>query len=573
VLRSARQVHLWLRDEGIVLPAKSRQSAALGVVWKLPAYNAVHNILTNPIYAGAYAFGRTGSQVSVVEGRKHIRRGVRRAIAEWDVLLKDQHEGYITWDEFERNQHFIADNATGMGRTIARGAVRQREVLLAGLLRCGHCGRKLQVHYSGRLGSYTCYGARMNHGTARCISFGNRSADAAVCTEVLRVLAPLGMDAAVKVLDTQTSETSATERQLKLALTQAQYEVAYARRQYDAVDPANRLVAGELERRWNEALAAVHRIEGEIAAAAGRKRPPLGEIECKQLMALGADLARAWTPPAATAVTRKRILRTALYEIVVKREGPVIDLVLHWQGGDHTALQLKLTLNAAGRHHSRHPEVTITLVRELARLMPDAEIARLLNRRGKSDPRPVSPPPCGACRCVQPRQRRSSRHRACAMRCQRSKQCICMSGWQDALHLSISPCLAAKPSATRTGPFRPRRALRMPPVVRRSEIMKQLAFLFERQHRTSGKNILEQAMGTDLIDESTFDIRIRSPDQQHTKSIVRGSITECKGAWRDPVDGATNLFITQWRRPDQSSVQDGIAGGQRLRYGPFPAAA
>ena len=131
-LRSARQVHFWLREEGIVLPAKSRRSEAPGVVWKLPAYNAVHNILTNPIYAGAYAFGRTGSQVSVVEGRKHIRRGVRRPIAEWDVLLKDQHEGYITWDEFERNQRLIADNATGMGRTIARGAVRQGEVLLAG---------------------------------------------------------------------------------------------------------------------------------------------------------------------------------------------------------------------------------------------------------------------------------------------------------------------------------------------------------------------------------------------------------------------------------------------------------
>ena len=146
----------------------------------MPAYNAVHNILTNPIYAGAYAFGRTGSQVSVVEGRKHIRRGVRRPIAEWDVLLKEQHEGYITWDEFELNQRLIADNATGMGRTIARGAVHQGEVLLAGLLRCGHCGRKLQVHYSGKLGRYNCYGARMNHGTARCISLGNRSADAAV---------------------------------------------------------------------------------------------------------------------------------------------------------------------------------------------------------------------------------------------------------------------------------------------------------------------------------------------------------------------------------------------------------
>jgi DNA invertase Pin-like site-specific DNA recombinase len=382
-LRSVRQVHVWLREEGIVLPVKSRRSEALGVVWRLPAYNTVHNVLTNPIYAGAYAFGRTRSTVSVVEGRKCIRRGVRRPIAEWDVLIKDHHEGYISWDAFERNQRIIADNASGMGSAIAKGAVRQGEVLLAGLLRCGHCGRKLQVHYSGKIGRYNCYGAHLNHGTARCISIGARSTDAAISAEVLRLLAPLGMEAAVKALQTQANTMSATERQLELALAQARYEAAHARRQYDAVDPANRLVAGELERRWNEALAAVSRIEGEIAAVAARKPPPLGEQERQHLIALGGDLARAWSHPAATAATRKRILRAALHEIVVRKEGAIIDLVLHWQGGDHTALQLKLRLNAAGRHHPRVPEDTISLVRELARLMPDAQIARLLNRSGK----------------------------------------------------------------------------------------------------------------------------------------------------------------------------------------------
>jgi DNA invertase Pin-like site-specific DNA recombinase len=383
-LRSVRQVHVWLREEGIVLPVKSRQAEAMGVVWRLPAYNTVHNILTNPIYAGAYAFGRTRSTVSVVEGRKHVRRGVRRPIAEWDVLIKDHHQGYIDWEEFERNQRIIADNATGMGSAIAKGAIRQGEVLLAGLLRCGHCGRKLQVHYSGRNGRYNCYGAHLNHGTARCISIGARSTDAAVSAEVLRLLAPLGVEAAVKALDAQAYTMSATERQLELALAQARYEAAHARRQYDAVDPANRLVAGELERRWNEALAAVNRIEGEITAVAARKPRPLGETERQQLIALGSDLARAWSHPAATAATRKRILRTALREIVVRKEGDIIDLVLHWQGGDHTALQLKLRLNAAGRHHPRVPEDTISLIRELARLMPDARIARLLNRSGKA---------------------------------------------------------------------------------------------------------------------------------------------------------------------------------------------
>ena len=381
--QSARQVHIWLRDEGIELPVKSRNAEARGIIWRLPAYNIVHNILTNPIYAGACAFGRTTSRVSVENGRKRVRRGVHRPMTEWDVLIKDHHEAYITWDEFERNQSVIANNATGKGSATVKGAVRRGELLLPGLLRCGHCGRKLHVSYSGKLGRYNCYGARTNHGTARCISISGLSIDAAVSTEVLRHLKPLGVDAAVKAIEGQTSETSAAQRQLELSLQQARYEAAHARRQYDAVDPANRLVAGELERRWNEALQAVNKLEGEIAAIVARKPPPLGERERQLLIQLGADLELAWSHPAATAATRKRILRAALSEIVVRKEGSVIDLILHWQGGDHTALQLKLRLNAAGRQHWPVPEDTTSLVRELARLMPDRQIARLLNRCGK----------------------------------------------------------------------------------------------------------------------------------------------------------------------------------------------
>jgi hypothetical protein len=342
----------------------------------------VHRILTNPIYAGAYAFGRTTSKISVEQGYKRVRRGVHRPMAEWDVLIKDHHEPYITWDEFERNQRVIANNATGKGSAMAKGAVRRGELVLPGLLRCGHCGRKLHVSYSGKLGRYSCYGARTNHGTARCISISGLSIDAAVSAEVLRILQPLGIDAAVRAINAQTHETSAAQRQLELSLQQARYEAAHARRQYDAVDPANRLVAGELERRWNEALQTVRKIEVEIAAIVAAK-PPLGEQERQQLMQLGADLVLAWSHPAATAATRKRILRTALNEIVVRKEGAVINMVLHWRGGDHTALQVKLRFNAAGRHHWPSPEDTIALVRELARLMPDRQIARLLNRSGK----------------------------------------------------------------------------------------------------------------------------------------------------------------------------------------------
>jgi hypothetical protein len=237
------------------------------------------------------------------------------------------------------------------------------------------------VGYGGKAGRYYCQGALVNHGTERCISFGGLRADHAVGSEVLRVLKPLGINAAVKALEAQTSETSAAQRQLDMALQQARFSAAYARRQYDAVDPDNRLVASELERRWNAALQVVHRLEGEIAALEARKPAPVGEKERRLLMQLGADLELAWSHPAATAATRKRILRAALHEIVARIEGGFIEMVLHWQGGDHTAL--KLRMNGVGKHRWTVPEDTLSLIRELARLMPDQQIARLLNRAGK----------------------------------------------------------------------------------------------------------------------------------------------------------------------------------------------
>jgi len=380
-LQSARQVHVWFRQEGLTLPAVLHGPGERRIEWKAPVYNTIYHILTNPIYAGAYAFGRSASKVTIENGRKRIVRGFRVEREDWQVLIRDHHEGYISWDEFERNQRLIGDNANGKSWA-SRGSVRRGEALLAGLFRCGHCGRKLHVHYSGKIGRYSCYGARANHGAARCISISGLSIDAAISKEVLRVLKPLGIEAALRAIEAQSSTTSAAERQLELSLQQARYEAAHARRQYDAVDPANRLVAGELERRWNEALQAVARVEGELAALIARRPPPLGEPERQQLMALGADLERAWLHPAATAGTRKRIIRAALTEIVVRRDGAIIHAVLHWQGGDHTELHVKQRLNAAGRYNPRVPDDTIALVRELARLMPDQQIARLLNRTG-----------------------------------------------------------------------------------------------------------------------------------------------------------------------------------------------
>jgi excisionase family DNA binding protein len=381
--RSVRQVHLWLRQEEIRLPAVEQGPAGPRIIWKLPVYNTVLHLLTNPIYAGAYAFGRTCSRVSMREGRKRVVRGYRRAQSDWEVLIPDHHEGYISWEEFERNQRLIADNANSKG-LMARGSVRRGDALLAGLLRCGHCGRRLHVSYSGTAGycvRYHCRGAHLNHGTERCIAFGGLRVDAAVSAELLRVLAPLGIEAALHAIDARAADNSEVHRQAELALTQARYEAGLARRQYDAVDPDNRLVASELERRWNDRLVQVHRIEEQLAALVTAKVAMPSAEERTRMMALGADVEVLWHHPGASVETRKHILRTAIVEIVAKIVGDTIDLVIHWQGGDHT--QLTVAKNRAGRHRWTTEAETSELIRALARQQPDAGIAAILNRGGK----------------------------------------------------------------------------------------------------------------------------------------------------------------------------------------------
>lgn len=383
-MQSIRQVHLSLRNEGIALPSVSyaRESGRV-MRWKLPVYNTVHHILTNPIYAGAYAFGRTGSRVTIENGRKRIVRGFRKEQSEWDVLLVEHHEGYLSWADYERNQRLIADNATGKGM-MARGALRRGELLLGGLLRCGHCGRKLHVAYSGRNGNtgrYHCRGAQFNHGTDPCISFGSLRVDLAVGAEVVRLLQPLGIEAALQAIERREVETGDRRRQVELALEQARYEAALAQRQYDAVDPDNRLVAGELERRWNAALTIVSEREGDLEALDRQRPMAMSDEERRALLHMGADLEHAWHHPAATAASRKRILRAVLREIVVRVENEQIRLMLHWQGGDHTALAVKK--NKPGRHRWAAEPETEALIRDLARLMPDKAIASLLNRLGK----------------------------------------------------------------------------------------------------------------------------------------------------------------------------------------------
>lgn len=379
---SVRQALLWFRQEHIELPAAVYDEGCRNVVWRLPTYTAVLKVLTNPVYAGAYVFGRTETRVRIEAGRKRIVRGHRREREQWQVLIHEHHEGYIDWPTYEHNQRVIADN-TNMRGGMARGALRRGEALLPGLLRCAHCGRKLHVAYGGSDGTvarYHCKGAAINHGSQRCISFGSLRVDRAVAAEVLVMLSPIGMQAALRAIEQRANDDHAKRRQLELALEQARFEAARAQRQFDAVDPGNRLVAAELERRWNERLAQVSQRQAELEALDAQAGTNLTPQQHDALLALGADLPRVWDHPSASNELRKRILRTVIKEIVARVADARIELIIHWQGGDHT--ELSVVKNRRGQHRWTTDVEVQTLITQLARQLNDGSIASLLNRLG-----------------------------------------------------------------------------------------------------------------------------------------------------------------------------------------------
>ena len=381
-LGTVRQVLLWLHQEDIKLPATGRGRDEDGPIWKTPVYNTVYRILVNPTYAGAYAYGKTTSRTVIDNGRKQVTRGHRQSREQWQVLIAGHHRGYITWAEYEDNQRQIAENVTkyGEGRT---GPARRGNALLGGLLRCGHCGRKLHVAYSGAQGDvprYSCQGAHVNHGRPKCISFGGLRPDDAVVDEVLRVLQPEGITAALEAVEERGEAQADKRRQTELALEQARYEASRARKQYDAVDPDNRLVAAELEQRWNAQLAEVQRLEKELEAIPEAEHG-VSSADRENLLALGTDLRSAWDQPTVTLATKKRLLRAVIAEIVAEVETGVIRLTVHWHGGDHTQLEVKK--NRTGNHRWQTSAETVELIRELARLMPDSQIAGVLNRLGR----------------------------------------------------------------------------------------------------------------------------------------------------------------------------------------------
>lgn len=386
-LGTARQTLLWFIERNLELPVakhgpKYDNGCGEDTVWKRPTFRRLLAILKNPTYAGAYAYGKTAVVTDALNGAPR-RRSLVKPREQWSVLIPDHHEGYISWDTYQRIEHMLSENRARPD-TVGAGAAKRGPGLLAGLLRCRRCGRKLRVAYSGTNGDfprYQCDLGAMETRDPRCISFGGLRVDARVVAEMLRVVQPAAIEAARHAADRHRAAHDEVVRALELELKAATYQANRARGRYDAVDPANRLVADELESRWNAALIRVREVEQRLAIEM-QQAAPRADVDRDALLRLANDLDRTWNAPQVTPQTKKRLLRCVIHEIVVDLDDVKRDviLVVHWMGGVHT--ELHIGRPRRGENSVQTAKDIVEAVRLLALVLDDDLIAGVLNKNG-----------------------------------------------------------------------------------------------------------------------------------------------------------------------------------------------
>lgn len=382
-LRSIRQTCLWFHQRGLELPVNKRQGTTTGLVWQRPSKQFIGSILHNPCYAGAYVWGQRPIQRVVVAGKVTKRTGPWQRPEDCRVFLPAHHDAYIDWATFEENRRIMHHNVTKTDPDEAVGAVRAGKALLTGLLRCGHCGRKLYVSYWGKSGTtptYRCKGT-FDAGGTYCIVFGGASVDRRFTQELLRVISPSGVQASLEVLEGLNQREDEQRQTLEHKLAQLQYEAQRAFDQYNEVDPRYRLVAVELERRWNAKLEEVEAVQATLAALL-QPRPVLTDDERATILCLGERFPEVWNSPHCPMELRKTIIRTVVHEVIVREDAEAAQLqcTIHWQGGSHTSFAMPKP--QWGMADQTAPE-NIALIRQLAVRYSDEEIARVLNRQGR----------------------------------------------------------------------------------------------------------------------------------------------------------------------------------------------
>jgi DNA invertase Pin-like site-specific DNA recombinase len=381
-LGSARQVLLWAQDQVLQLPITHRNNSSVcKIEWRPAAYHTVLQILRHPVYAGAYVFGRTTQRTRIVDGRARKTTGHSKPMAGWNVLLRDHHPGYISWEQYEANQKLISENAH-MQRRAERKSARGGRALLTGLVRCGRCGRTMRVLYgtqSGHAHRYHCRGDDSHVGGYLCIGIGGVRIDRAVAAQIVEAVSEHAIDAAIQAADQTVKADIEIRQALCQELEEARYDASLAARRYDVVDPTKRLVARELETRWNTALERVAHLEDRIARhdVAAALRP---KVDRAALMALARDLPTTWNAPGTDARTKQRITHILIREVVLDRDEATNEalVTIHWNGGRHT--ELRVSRVRTGRYPTdRHPS-PVEAVRKLGGQLPDRELAVTMNR-------------------------------------------------------------------------------------------------------------------------------------------------------------------------------------------------
>jgi len=375
---SARQVLLAMSTEQVHFPRPSDGKRMIAFEWRPIRYRNVISVLKNPFYAGAYAYGKSEKRTELVDG--HVRKsyGHGKPLEQCEVLLKDHHEGYIEWTEFDRNQALLAANAFGRAGGVKSG--RGGRALLAGLLICGRCGRRLPVVYAGKTPrpTYRCDRPNLMLGLKRCLGFGGARVEAAVASELIRAVEPMAIEAALEAERMHMESHNERRRIVELELQQAQYEARLAERRYAACDPDNRLIAVQLEKSWETALRRVEACQARLDA----EQRPDQTADAPDFSKLAADLSAAWTAPTTTMRARQRLVRALIKDIIadVDEATREVVLVIHWKGGQHSQLRVKKP--KTGEHGCSTSEDALAVMRSMAGRWDDTHIAASLNRMG-----------------------------------------------------------------------------------------------------------------------------------------------------------------------------------------------
>jgi DNA invertase Pin-like site-specific DNA recombinase/transposase len=349
--------------------------------WVRPYYKAVRDTLRNPLYAGAYVYGRTKVIKELDEEGNSRSRILTKDMEDWDVNIHDHHPAYITWDQYLQIQKQIEANISPL-KNQASKVIREGSALLQGLARCGKCGRSMTVGYHGQSKKayhyYKCNSQYRSFTKSFCQSIGGRRIDQAVTETFLETVAPASLTVHLKAMEKIGQNQDMAIEQLKLQLERAEYEAERASRQFDAIEPENRLVARPLERKWNDALKRVAELKAQVKDREKAFQDRLSKIEENEVMRLAHNLPVIWDAPTTTNKDRKRLLQTAIQEVQLTKEDRNVAVKIVWVGG--AATDTIVHLPKIGRNSNTSTEV-VELVRQLAKKFTDEQIARILIRQ------------------------------------------------------------------------------------------------------------------------------------------------------------------------------------------------